>query len=63
MHVTDKPCAAPGLTSYRYRGPYGYIMIGASGYNDAKRQAELSTRGPINALQMEVWTGNKYVPV
>jgi hypothetical protein len=63
MHVTDRPCASPGLTSYRYRGTYGYIMIGATNYSDAKRQAELSTSGPINALRMEVWTGDKYLPV
>ena len=61
--IHNKPCAAQGLTSYRYRGTYGYIMIGASNYSDAKRQAELSTTGPINPLRMEVWVGSKYQPV
>jgi hypothetical protein len=26
----DKPLAASGLTSYRLRGRYGWIMIGAT---------------------------------
>lgn len=62
-NVTNKPCAAQGLTSYRYRGQYGFIMIGAVNYSDAKRQAELSTNNPIVASRMEVWVGDKYIPV
>ena len=30
-HHTERPCAAPGLTSYRY----GSIMIGATSTRDA----------------------------
>lgn len=39
----DKPCAGPGLWSYRYRGRYGWIMIGAKDDREAMREAARST--------------------
>jgi hypothetical protein len=33
----DKPCAMRGLTSYRYAGRYGWIMIGA--VDDTERRS------------------------
>ena len=35
----DRPLAAKGLVSYRYRGRYGWIMIGAKDNADALREA------------------------
>lgn len=35
----NRPCAAHGLNSYRYGGPYGWIMIGATDDADALREA------------------------
>lgn len=35
----DKPCASAGLTSYRYKGQYGWIMIGAKNTQDALQEA------------------------
>jgi hypothetical protein len=29
LDIHNKPLAAAGLTSYRYKGRYGWIMIGA----------------------------------
>ncbi len=58
MH--DRPLAAKGLTSYRLRGPYGYIMIGARDHEDAMREAARSTRKPDRAA-LEVWNGDRYV--
>jgi hypothetical protein len=45
----DRPVAAYGLTSYRIRGRYGYIMIGAKDHEDAMREAARSTRDPKRA--------------
>ena len=35
----NKPLAAKGLTSYRCRGRFGWIMIGAKNDDDAYREA------------------------
>lgn len=55
-----RPCAAPGLTSYRIRGRYGWIMIGATDHADAMREAARSTDNPKREL-LEVWDGSWYV--
>jgi hypothetical protein len=63
INLTDKPLAAAGLTSYRYRGRYGWIMIGAKDPDDALREASRSTHDPVTADKLEVWNGLQYVPV
>lgn len=60
---TTRPCAAAGLISYRYRGPYGWIMIGAKDDADALREARRSTSAPITPANLEVWDGAAYAPV
>jgi hypothetical protein len=55
----NQPCAAPGLISYRARGRYGWIMIGAKDNTDAMREARRSTDNPTD---LQVWEGDKYVP-
>lgn len=59
--ICNTPCAATGLTSYRYRGTYGYIMIGAVDHADAMNEASRSCayRDPA---KLEVWDGARYVP-
>jgi hypothetical protein len=58
----NKPLAAQGLTSYRLRGRYGWVMIGAKDHVDAMRQAARSTPSPkIEYLQ--IWDGQQYVEV
>jgi hypothetical protein len=57
----ERPCAIPGLTSYRLRGPYGWIMIGATDHDDAMRNAAQSTPDPRRDA-LEVWNGTAYVP-
>lgn len=59
-HFTDRPCAAAGLTSYRARSPFGFIMIGASSDKGAWREAHRSTDRPHS---LERWNGAAYVPV
>ena len=60
--IWDRPCAVAGLTSYRYRGRYGYIMIGATSDEDAEREARRSTVN-VTTEFLERWDGERYVPV
>jgi hypothetical protein len=60
IRVEDRPLAADGMISYRAKGRYGYIMIGAKDFADAMAQAKRSTDNPID---LEVWDGEKYIPV
>ena len=57
----DRNCAAAGLLGYRYRGRFGWIMIGARDRADALREAGRSTDGVIDPLLLEVWNGERYV--
>jgi hypothetical protein len=56
----DRPLADRGLTSYRLRGRYGYIMIGARDHEDAMREAARSAPNPDRAA-LEIWNGDRYV--
>ena len=52
IHHTQRPCAAPGLTSYRY----GNIMIGATSTQDALNEADRSlTHGAATVDRLEIW--------
>ena len=56
MNHTERPCAAAGLTSYRYRAQHGFVMIGATSTQDALVQADRSlTRGVATVDQLEIW--------
>jgi hypothetical protein len=57
----DRPMASPGLTSYRCKGRYGWIMIGARDAEGAMREARRSTDNPRRE-DLEVWDGARYVP-
>jgi len=51
-HHTERPCAAAGLTSYRY----GHIMIGATSTQDALNEADRSlTQGTATVDRLEIW--------
>ena len=41
----EKPLAAGKLTSYRLRGRFGWIMLGATDHEHAIREAARSTTG------------------
>lgn len=58
----EKPLAAAGLNSYRYRGPVGFAMIGAKDSADAMREAARSVSGTVLPENLEVWNGSEYVP-
>jgi hypothetical protein len=60
----DKPMAAKGLTSYRYKGRYGWIMIGAKDNADAISEANRSLGDKSATLdKLEVWDGATYCAV
>jgi hypothetical protein len=52
--------AAPGLISYRYKGRYGWIMIGAKDDAGALREARRST-SPVDYSGLERWCATRYV--
>jgi hypothetical protein len=49
-----------GLTSYRYAGRYGWIMIGAVDDADAIREAGRSSSAPIDPAKLQRWNGEQY---
>lgn len=57
----NKPCAGPGLVSYRYRGRFGYVMIGARDVSDALREVTRSIGYEGSIVCLEVWDGSQYV--
>lgn len=62
MSTSDLPLAAPGLVSYRCKGRYGWIMIGAINHEDALREARRSSKD-CRREDLEVWNGTTYVPM
>ena len=63
QHMTDfqdRPCAAAGLVSYRYNGPFGFIMIGAKNIGDAMNEANRSLTGARAVMEhLEIWNTEK----
>lgn len=56
----NRPLAGPGLQSYRYRGRFGWVMIGAKDDADALKQAERSIDGPADPTKLQKWDGKTY---
>ena len=54
-HFSNRPCAAPGLVSYRYIGRYGPVMIGAKDTADALKEAARSIAGEPDPTRLQVW--------
>ena len=65
INYWDKPCASKGFISYRYKGRYGYIMIGAYSHSDALNEVRRSTFGEpdINILEIYCDIAKKYINV
>lgn len=60
----NKPLAAKGLKSYRYRLDFGWVMIGAINDSEALGQAYLSiSPRAVSIDRLEVWEDGRYVPV
>jgi hypothetical protein len=62
--IHSRPLAAKGLTSYRYKGNYGWIMIGARNTKDALNEARrsLSYGKPVKS-KLQVYKSGKYTSV
>lgn len=60
--LCNKPLAAAGLTSYRCRGRFGWVMIGATDDDDAFREA-LRSCPAAKRETLQVWGGTCYEDV
>lgn len=61
-NLHDRPLATAGLTSYRCRSRYGWIMIGANDAADALKEAIRSN--PMSCAEdMYVWDGKQHQPL
>ena len=58
----NRALAAPPWDSYRYRGRYGFIMIGARDTAEALTEARRSTDTPVTLEHLEKWDGARYIP-
>ena len=63
LNQSNRPLAAPGLTSYRARTQYGWTMIGAKNTADALREAQRSTERVVKLEDLQIWDGFSYVPI
>lgn len=61
MNMVDKPLADKGLISYRYRGRYGWVMIGAKNDQDALNEAKRSIGETPDISKLQVWKDGKYI--
>lgn len=59
--ITSLPLAAHGLTSYRCKSSFGWIMIGAKDDDEAMVQA-LRSSPLAKRSDLQKWDGNAYVP-
>lgn len=59
----EKPCADCGLVSYRYNGPFGFVMIGAKDDEEAYRQASRSLEQLPDRHLLQVWHQDQYINV
>lgn len=61
--TTNTPRASDGLTTYRYRGRYGFIYIGASTDTEAMIEAQRSTDDKVTPDRLERYNGRHFVGV
>lgn len=61
LSFQDKPMATAGLTSFRYKGALGWVMIGATDVAGALREAQRSVSKPVCHESLQVWAGHCYV--
>ncbi|WP_454875182.1 hypothetical protein [Paraburkholderia xenovorans] len=61
-NTCDRPLAAEGLLSYRCKGAFGWIMIGATDDDDAFREA-LRSSETAKRETLQRWDGLGYVDV
>lgn len=57
--ISERPCALPGRDSYRAKGPFGWVMMGARNASQARRMASSAGADPST---LELWEGDHYAP-
>ena len=50
----NKPLAMPGFISYRYKGPFGWIMVAAHDAEGALREVSRSTDAKIECANLQI---------
>lgn len=53
--------ASNGLMTYRYRGRYGFIYVGASNDTEALSEAQRSTDDTVTPDRLERYNGQHFV--
>lgn len=61
--MLNNPMASNGLITYRYRGRYGFIYIGASTDTEALSEAQRSTDDKVTPDRLERYNGHHFVGV
>lgn len=61
--MSNTPMASNGLITYRYRGRYGFIYIGASADTAALSEAQRSTDDKVTPDRLERYNGQRFVGV
>lgn len=61
--MSNTPMASNGLITYRYRGRYGFIYIGASTDTEALSEAQRSTDDQVSPYRLERYNGHHFVGV
>ncbi len=61
--MSNHPMASNGLITYRYRGRYGFIYIGASTDTEALSEAQRSTDDKVTPDRLERYNGRRFVGV
>ena len=61
--MPNHPMASHGLITYRYRGRYGFIYIGASTDTEALSEAQRSTDDKVTPDRLERYNGHHFVGV
>ena len=61
--MSDNPMVSNGLMTYRYRGRYGFIYIGASTDTEAMTEAQRSTDDKVTPDKLERYNGKYFVGV
>lgn len=60
VNFTDKPMASAPWKSYRYKGRYGFIMIGAMNDQEALSEAQRSESEANDIKRLQRWNGSEY---
>ena len=55
----NKPLAMPGFISYRYKGPFGWIMAAAHDTEGALKEAARSTDAKIERANLQIYDYEK----